>query len=107
MRRTFENIVMAACIFATGAACYDIGWSRGVRLRACPAQLEDGRQLLSHHLADDSCHYFPAPPLTQTHSPAELRRIASSRERMERVGSGEKLVVVRPTDLMKRVEYTR
>lgn len=53
---------------------------------ACPEELQDGRVLLSHTFngKETRCKY--APPKSQYElSPAELRRMASAKERLAKV----------------------
>ena len=62
------------------------GFVEGAKARRCPAVLEDGRRLVYLRLADNVCAYDQARPRPYDwYSPTELRRIASARERMEKV----------------------
>lgn len=76
--------VLVFCAFATAFAV-GLEWPREP---ACKEVLEDGRVLLSwtNNGKETRCKYA-APPIYQLdrYSPTELRRIASARERMERV----------------------
>lgn len=66
------------CAFAAVAAA--AGYVEGAKVRKCPAQLEDGRQLNHIHLDTNTCGYTPswARPF-DGHSPEELRRLANAR----------------------------
>lgn len=87
MIRKSENpatlFLLAAVLVVVGAAG---GFVEGAKVRACPPVLEDGRRLLYFRLTDSVCAYeAPRPRPMDLYSPAELRRLATARERNERI----------------------
>lgn len=86
----------AATFFLTAAyitVALLIGFVEGTKFRQCPARTEDGRALLGQTLRTGECRYAPPPARPfDLHTPAELRTIATIRERMERVRAQTKRI---------------
>lgn len=62
-----------------------IGLHHGAKVRQCPARLADGRPLLGIVLSTNECKYSGVPRPAVELSSTELRRIAITRDRMEKV----------------------
>lgn len=77
----FVTALYTALLLAIG---FSAGITEGVKLRVCPARLEDGRPLLGIVLATRECKYSGVPRPAVDLSPTELRRMATMRERMEK-----------------------
>ena len=86
MAKSENPAVFAVLLVLMAVVAFCAGLKEGVKLRECPAVLEDGRRLIYRRLADDACmyEYSPRRPL-DLYSPTELRRIAAARERSERI----------------------
>lgn len=67
-----------------GAAGFVEGHKTGAATLECP-RLMDSRPLVAYNLATKRCHYAPVGRPALDLSPEELRRMARTRERLERV----------------------
>lgn len=85
--RWYRSETPAATMLLSGmvALCAGAaGYVEGHKHSECP-RVMDSRPLIAYNLATRQCHYSPVPRPALDLSPAELRRMANHRARMEKI----------------------
>lgn len=85
--RWYRSETPAATMLLSGMVAlvaFTAGVVEGQKVSECP-RIMDSRPLIAYNLATRQCHYSPVPRPALDLSPAELRRMANHRARMEKI----------------------